>query len=588
MRLSKTFHCPDDRPGTFTPEGQEAVTYNDWDSRLLRYPAELSDRYASQGMWSDIPTAERFHRVASKYPKRPAVIAPDGQMSYEELDIRTDQIAAGLHNLGLTAGEPVLFQLENALSSILAWYATLKAGLIPVATLAAHRQHEIGTISTRVGAVAHIVNSTSTKFDFVDFASTHATSSPTMRLVLTTGRSAPASDPVVSLDALGAEIDPASARQTVKRIQSGIAPEDIAVFQLSGGTTGTPKVIPRIHAEYWNNALFYSQRLARTEAARVAHVLPFIHNAGIVCAVHGAHSVGGCLVLPPTTPDSALDFMISAGVTDFLLVTAYAKILQNDAAEVFLNNLDTLIFAGSKLPEWIFDTATRRDVWVGQLFGMAEGFFATSHRHSPPQARQLCVGSPLTSSDELRILNPSNEDDVPEGETGEVACRGPYTIRGYFDADEHNRGAFTSDGFYRTGDLGRILRFDCAYLSIEGRIKDVVSRGGEKINAEEVELLLLQHEAIADAAIVAMPDQRLGERACAYLVAAAAPVDLSVIQQHFQWLGVAKFKWPERIEWVETIPRTHVSKIDKAFLRKDIARIIETERRVSNSEVTAQ
>jgi len=534
-------------------------------------------------MWSDIPTAERFHRIALAHPQRPAVIAPDGEITYAELDLRTDQIAAGLHDLGLTPGEPVLFQLDNALSSIVAWYGTLKAGLIPVATLAAHRQHEINAISARVGAVAHIVDGASTKFDFVDFALAQAASSPTMRHVLTTGRFMQSPHPVTSVELLGTAIEPGVARQTVERIQAGIDPEDIAVFQLSGGTTGTPKVIPRIHAEYWNNALFYSQRLERTEATRVAHLLPFIHNAGIVCAVHAAHAVGGCLVLPPAHPAAALDFMVQAKVTDFLLVAAFADAMKTDAAEALLNGLDTIVWAGSKLPAWVHDTAARHDVWIGQLFGMAEGFFTTSRRDSPTQARQTCVGDPLTPSDELRIFKVGSTIEAPTGEIGEIACRGPYTIRGYFDADEHNRGAFTSDGFYRTGDLGRIVHFDTPHLSIEGRIKDVISRGGEKINAEEVELLLLQNDAIADAAVVAMPDERLGERACAYLVATTTSVDLSVIQQHLDRLGVAKYKWPERLVWVDSIPRTNVTKVDKVFLRQNISRIIDRETRISGS-----
>jgi 2,3-dihydroxybenzoate-AMP ligase len=156
-----------------------------------------------------------------------------------------------------------------------------------------------------------------------------------------------------------------------------------------------------------------------------------------------------------------------------------------------------------------------------------------------------------------------------------LCCHGPYTLPGYFDAAEHNLVAFTTDGFYRTGDLATVVTVDgTRYLSIDGRIKDVINRGGEKINAEEVELLLLRHPAVAQAAVVAMPDPRLGERSCAYLVARDQPVSLDEIRGHLAGLGVAKFKWPERIEWLGELPRSNVGKVDKKTLRQQIAAIV--------------
>jgi 2,3-dihydroxybenzoate-AMP ligase len=161
---------------------------------------------------------------------------------------------------------------------------------------------------------------------------------------------------------------------------------------------------------------------------------------------------------------------------------------------------------------------------------------------------------------------------LPDGATGELCCRGPYTIPGYYDAADHNAVAFTSDGYYRTGDLAsvRVIGGERG-ISIDGRIKDLINRGGEKINAEELELLLLHHAGIAQAAVVAMPDPRLGERACAFLVASERELTLPEIQEHLEGLGVAKFKWPERLEWVSDLPRSQVNKIDKKLLRRRAA-----------------
>jgi 2,3-dihydroxybenzoate-AMP ligase len=177
--------------------------------------------------------------------------------------------------------------------------------------------------------------------------------------------------------------------------------------------------------------------------------------------------------------------------------------------------------------------------------------------------------------DEFRILEPGTEQELPDGITGELCTRGPYTLPGYLDSARHNAVAFTSDGFYRTGDLASVLTFDGKrYLSIDGRLKDVISRGGEKVNAEEVEGLLLRHPSITEAAVVAMPDARLGERACAFVVARDETVTLEHVREHLATLGVAKFKWPERLELVVQLPRSNVGKVDKRSLRERAAALV--------------
>jgi 2,3-dihydroxybenzoate-AMP ligase len=234
-----------------------------------------------------------------------------------------------------------------------------------------------------------------------------------------------------------------------------------------------------------------------------------------------------------------------------------------------------MVLSGTKVPPELFGKIEAIGVWSGQLFGMAEGFFGLTEIDAPRRARLATVGTPLSELDEFRILEPGTEDELPDGSTGELSCRGPYTPPGYFGAAEHNAVAFTSDGFYRTGDLATVITIDgTRYLSIDGRIKDVINRGGEKINAEEIELLLLRHPGVRQAAVVAMPDPRLGERTCAYLVAQDQPVSLDEIRTHLAALGVAKFKWPERLEWIDELPRSNIGKVDKKALRQRIAGIV--------------
>ena len=557
-----------------------------WDDRLVRYPGELARRYRRSGLWGTRTIADELHAAATAHPRREAVVALDGRMTYRELDERTDVLAAGLAGLGLGPGDPVLFQVTNRLGAIVAWYGVLKAGLVPVCTLAAHRGHEIGEISRQVGAVAHLVEAGTPGFDLVGFAAGQQHDHPTLRHILVLGPSGDTAGGTAgtAIESLGAGTDPQAARATVEEIQRGLDPDDVAVFQLSGGTTGVPKVIPRLHAEYWYNAAAYARSWGWSPDTRVAHLIPVIHNAGIVCAVHGAHSAGACLVLGPPDLALSLPLMAREGATHVLLGHGHYKAVAEPGFAAAAASLTQVVLSGAKVPPAVFAELERRGLWSGQLFGMGEGLFLTTRPGAPREARATTVGTALSPMDEIKILEPGAATELPDGQVGELCCRGPYTVRGYFDAAAHNARAFTADGFYRTGDLASVREIGGQrYVTIEGRIKDVISRGGEKINAEEVELLLLRHPRITDAAAVAMPDPRLGERTCAYIVVHGEPLTMAELRQHFMQLQVAKFKWPEHVEHLTEMPRTLVGKTDKKRLQADIAAKIAAGRAVLQS-----
>lgn len=450
------------------------------DTRVVRHRAEDVARWRAAGLWRDRTLADELHAIAERVPSATAVVSRDGRLSYRELDTVSDAIAVALLEKGLVPGDTVLFQVTNRLGVIPTWYGVLKAGLVPVCTLAPHREHEIGHISRAVMARAHIVDAGG-KDDLVDFALRQAHSHPSMRIVLSIG-----DDPRIDrIDLTSTAVDP-TARARVAAIQDAIAEDAVAVMQLSGGTTGVPKLIPRFHAEYWYNARAYAEALGWDETTRVAHLIPIIHNAGITCAVHGAHSVGACLVLGTPDLPASLELLRAEGTTDILI--GHGHFLP---AGLHLRSLTPtlrgVVLSGAKPADSLFDGLRDAGMWVGQLFGMAEGFFAVTQRGAPEYGRRVSVGTALSPFDEMRILEPGAESVVPDGGVGELCCRGPYTLAGYFDAAEHNARAFTSDGLYRTGDLARVEVIEGErYLTIEGRIKDLINRGGEKINAEEV------------------------------------------------------------------------------------------------------
>lgn len=552
------------------------MSARDWDGRLVPFPEADVRRYRAAGLWGRRTITQELRTVAESHPDRPAIVAADGRLTYRELDERTDQLAAGLAALGLKPRDPVLFQVTNRLGAVVAWYGVLKAGLVPVCTLAAHRGHEIAPISRKVGAVAHLVEAGTKGFDLVSFADEHAHDHPTLRTVLVLG--AQAGTAGARLEEIGHDIQPATARKVVEQIQHGIDPDDVAVFQLSGGTTGVPKIIPRLHAEYWYNAAAYARCYDWKENTRVGHLIPLIHNAGITCALHAAHSAGACLVLTTADLATALPLLAAERITDVLLGHAHFAAVGMPAFDALYGSLQCAVLSGAKVPETVFDELERHGVWAGQLFGMGEGPFLVTRPGAPREARLRTVGTPLSELDEVVVLEPSGDHPVADGQVGELCFRGPNTLRGYFDAPEANARGFSSDGFLRTGDLVATRMIDGErYLSVEGRTKELINRGGEKISAAEVEEVLLRHPRVLAAAVVAMPDDRLGERTCAYLVTDGDQLSLTDIQRHFAQEHVAKFKWPERIESIAELPRTPVGKIDKKRLHADITAKLTTE-----------
>jgi non-ribosomal peptide synthetase component E (peptide arylation enzyme) len=537
------------------------------DTKVVRYPPEVEARYVREGLWEPVTIAQHLHAIAQRHPHRDAVVCGSDRLTFAELDRVTDLRAAGLNRLGLAPGGAVLLQVHNTLHTVVAWYALLKAGLIPVCTLPLHRGHEISEIARQTNPVAHLVAAADPRFDLVAFAFEQAEG--TQRTVLVSD--GPATDPrAVELDRLGDDIDPAEARRLVEGVQAGLEMQSPVAFQLSGGTTGVPKVIPCLQAPYWLYGVSLARAMGWGPGDRIAFLMPIVHNAGVIIGLQGPHSVGATLVLGTPDANAAIELVARHGATDILLGPfAYDVALDDGLAAA--PTLRRVLFSGKKVPRRHVDVLESRGVWAGQIFGMSEGLCLTTPLDHPLDARAGSVGVPISDADEIRLYEPGTEEEVAPGEVGELCTRGPYTLRGYYDAAEHNRRAFTADGFYRTGDLmaERVIGGARCY-TVEGRIKHMISRGGEKINTEEVELLLASHPVVADAALVAMPDPRLGERACAFVVTRdGAPLDLAAVRVHLERLEVAKYKWPERLVVLAEMPRvSQVGKIDRRRLRE--------------------
>jgi 2,3-dihydroxybenzoate-AMP ligase len=350
------------------------------------------------------------------------------------------------------------------------------------------------------------------------------------------------------------------------------------VFQLSGGTTGLPKVIPRTHDDYLYNSVAFAEVTHFDRDSVLLVSIPAAHNFPLACpGIQGALLLGARIVLAPSPdPETVFRLVEKERVTWIPAVPASVIAWLNHPARTRhdLSSIRALVVGGSRLnPE------PARAAWDAfgpvliQVYGMAEGLLCATRATDSLAVILETQGRPMSADDEVRVVDESGRP-VPCGEIGELECRGPYTIRGYYRAEEHNRTAFTADGFYRTGDLVRL--HPSGNLVVEGRRKDTINRGGEKISSEEIENLLLAHPAVLNAAVVAMPDPVLGERACAFVIlrsgATLTLAELSDFLIHDR--RVAKFKVPERLELCERFPTTAVGKIAKTALRAEAARLV--------------
>jgi 2,3-dihydroxybenzoate-AMP ligase len=310
-------------------------------------------------------------------------------------------------------------------------------------------------------------------------------------------------------------------------------------------------------------------------------VLPVSHNFALASpGIQSVLQVGGRVVLTDSTaPADAFRLIQQERVTHTALVPALTmRWLDAPERERFdLSSLRVLQVGGAKLnPEPAQRVRPMLGCQLQQVFGMAEGLLNYTRLDDPDEEIVTTQGRPCSPDDEVRIVDEEGHD-APAGEAGELLTRGPYTIRGYYNVPEHNQRAFTPDGFYRTGDIVRWS--PGGNLIVEGRAKDLINRGGEKISAEEIENLVLAHPGVFNAAAVAMPDPVLGERTCVYVILRpGARLTFEELVSFLQSQQIAKFKLPERLEVVDKFPLTSVGKVSKKDLRDDIAQKLAAER----------
>ncbi|MDH4377049.1 MAG: AMP-binding protein [Ramlibacter sp.] len=543
---------------------------------FVPFPPEFAARYRAMGYWQDRTLAQEFEGVFQRFADRVALVDGDKTFTYAELDRVTTNLALNLLELGLKPLDRVVPTLPNVHEFVILYFALQKIGAIPIAALVTHRFAEINQFVQLSGATTCVYPETSGDFAFAPIITRVQQENPSLRFRMVLGNAGPGE---VSLRAL---IDkpatlPASRLQELK-----FAPTDPCIFQLSGGTTGIPKLIPRTHNDYAYNSKVASEVTELTQDSTLLLVLPIAHNLPLACpGIQGFMFKGGKVVVHANTRPTEMFALIQKHkITHLKVVPALLIRLINDpsALDYDLSSLKLIQSGGQRMqPEVRSKTrALIPGVFVQENFGMSEGTLMFVRASDPEEVKLETCGRPVSADDEVLLLDDEGRE-VPEGEVGEFTVRGPYTLRGYYGVPEYNARQFTPDGFYRSGDLMR--KHPSGNYIVEGRKKDLINRGGEKISAEEVENLILMHPAVQNVACVPMPDAAMGEKMCAYVILrAGADLNLGELVAFLLTREIAKFKLPERLETLAEFPVSTFGKVSKKALGEQITAKLAAER----------
>ena len=516
---------------------------------------EMADHYQQQAIWLEQPLWHLIQASAARLPNKVAICDEHNAMRYGELIQSADSYAAGLLERGLTTDDRVVLQLGNRMDFLPVLLGLLRAGLVPVLTLPAHGYKEICHFIQVSGAKAFISDQAITGESLGHYQALKSDELSPFSLTY-------------SLHHHSDEFEPLPKACSSTFTPPQINPDNPALFLVSGGTTGLPKLIPRSHNDYSYNLICAAKACQLSESDTYLAVLPAGHNFPLGCpGMLGTLACGGTVVMSQDpSPDECFELIEQHQVTVTALVPALAQLWTKalEWEEADLSSLRLIQVGGAKLCE--SDALAMQAGFpnvLQQVFGMAEGLICCTRIGDDMAVITSTQGRPISPLDEIKVVDEQG-NPVQSGQEGELLTRGPYTLRGYYRAEQQNRTAFSKDGYYCSGDKVKID--EDGNVIVTGRIKDVVNRGGETIACDEVEATILSHPDILHAAVVAIPDEAMGEIVAAAIVTNGQALTLIELKNYLLGQGMANYKVPERLQLTAQLPLTAVGKIDKKNL----------------------
>ncbi|HCS5117880.1 TPA: medium-chain fatty-acid--CoA ligase [Escherichia coli] len=533
----------------------------------LTFNEQRRAAYRQQGPWGDASLADYWQQTARAMPDKIAVVDNHGaSYTYSALDHAASCLANWMLAKGIESGDRIAFQLPGWCEFTVIYLACLKIGAVSVPLLPSWREAELVWVLNKCQAKMFFAPTLFKQTRPVDLILPLQNQLPQLQQIVGVDKLAPATSSL-SLSQIIADNTPLTTAITTHG-------DELAAVLFTSGTEGLPKGVVLTHNNILASERAYCARLNLTwqdvfmMPAPLGHATGFLHGVTAPLLI-GARSV----LLDIFTPDACLALLEQQRCTCMLGATPFVYDLLNlvEKQPADLSALRFFLCGGTTIPKKVARECQQRGIKLLSVYGSTESSPHAVVNLDDPLSRFMHTDGYAAAGVEIKVVDDARKT-LPPGCEGEEASRGPNVFMGYFDEPELTARALDEEGWYYSGDLCRMD--EAGYIKITGRKKDIIVRGGENISSREVEDILLQHPKIHDACVVAMPDERLGERSCAYVVLKAPHHSLSLeeVVAFFSRKRVAKYKYPEHIVVIEKLPRTASGKIQKFLLRKDIMR----------------
>ncbi|ELI3993648.1 medium-chain fatty-acid--CoA ligase [Escherichia coli] len=533
----------------------------------LTFNEQRRAAYRQQGLWGDASLADYWQQTARAMPDKIAVVDNHGaSYTYSALDHAASCLANWMLAKGIESGDRIAFQLPGWCEFTVIYLACLKIGAVSVPLLPSWREAELVWVLNKCQAKMF-------------FAPTLFKQTRPVDLILPLQNQLPQLQQIVGVDKLA----PATSSLSLSQIIADNTPlttpitthgDELAAVLFTSGTEGLPKGVMLTHNNILASERAYCARLNLTWQDVFMMPAPLGHATGFLHGVTAPFLIGArSVLLDIFTPDACLALLEQQRCTCMLGATPFVydllNVLEKQPAD--LSALRFFLCGGTTIPKKVARECQQLGIKLLSVYGSTESSPHAVVNLDDPLSRFMHTDGYAAAGVEIKVVDDARKT-LPPGCEGEEASRGPNVFMGYFDEPELTARALDEEGWYYSGDLCRMD--EAGYIKITGRKKDIIVRGGENISSREVEDILLQHPKIHDACVVAMPDERLGERSCAYVVLKAPHHSLSLeeVVAFFSRKRVAKYKYPEHIVVIEKLPRTASGKIQKFLLRKDIMR----------------
>ncbi|HDV9749812.1 TPA: medium-chain fatty-acid--CoA ligase [Escherichia coli] len=533
----------------------------------LTFNEQRRAAYRQQGLWGDASLADYWQQTARAMPDKIAVVDNHGaSYTYSAIDHAASCLANWMLAKGIESGDRIAFQLPGWCEFTVIYLACLKIGAVSVPLLPSWREAELVWVLNKCQAKMFFAPTLFKQTRPVDLILPLQNQLPQLQQIVGVDKLAPATS-ALSLSQIIADNTPLTMAITVHG-------DELAAVLFTSGTEGLPKGVMLTHNNILASERAYCARLNLTWQDVFMMPAPLGHATGFLHGVTAPFLIGArSVLLDIFTPAACLALLEQQRCTCMLGATPFVYDLLNllEKQPADLSALRFFLCGGTTIPKKVARECQQRGIKLLSVYGSTESSPHAVVNLDDPLSRFMHTDGYAAAGVEIKVVDDARKT-LPPGYEGEEASRGPNVFMGYFDEPELTARALDEEGWYYSGDLCRMD--EAGYIKITGRKKDIIVRGSENISSREVEDILLQHPKIHDACVVAMPDERLGERSCAYVVLKAPHHSLSLeeVVAFFSRKRIAKYKYPEHIVVIEKLPRTVSGKIQKFLLRKDIMR----------------